>query len=62
MQTYSMSMLELANLLTTANVMGVNHTVRDKTGLKGKYSFALTFTPASWSMATDTPRARAFDL
>jgi uncharacterized protein (TIGR03435 family) len=55
MQTYSMSMLELANFLTTANAMGVNHTVRDKTGLKGKYSFALTFTPASWSMAADAP-------
>ena len=46
MQAYSISMLELANLLTISNVMGVNHTVLDKTGLTGRYSFTLTFTPS----------------
>jgi uncharacterized protein (TIGR03435 family) len=46
MQAYSMSMEELTTFLTISNVTGINHTVVDKTGLTGKYSFTLTFTPS----------------
>ena len=36
LQAYSMSMEELSNLLVYASVLGVNHSVVDKTGLTGK--------------------------
>lgn len=45
LQAYSMSMEELSNLLVYASVLGVNHSVVDKTGLPGRYSFTLTFAP-----------------
>jgi uncharacterized protein (TIGR03435 family) len=43
---YSMSMEELTNYLGFVSWVGINHTVRDKTGLTGRYSFTLTFTPS----------------
>jgi uncharacterized protein (TIGR03435 family) len=45
MQVYSMSMEELANYLGYVSWVGVNHSVVDKTGLAGRYSFTLSFTP-----------------
>jgi uncharacterized protein (TIGR03435 family) len=38
------TMEQVANTLTRSN-LGVNHHVTDKTGLTGKYSFTLNFTP-----------------
>jgi uncharacterized protein (TIGR03435 family) len=46
MQAYSMSMEELASFLGYVSWVGINHTVTEKTGLTGRYSFTLTFTPA----------------
>ena len=41
MTAYSMSMQELTRLLVYGGML--NHSVVDKTGLTGKYSFTLTF-------------------
>ena len=43
LRSYSMSMEDLANYL--GYISGANHSVFDKTGLTGKYSFILTFDP-----------------
>ena len=42
-QAHSTSMQELAVFVVW---VGINHSVRDKTGLMGRYNFTLTFTPS----------------
>jgi uncharacterized protein (TIGR03435 family) len=46
MSAHFMSMEDLANFLGFASVVGLNHTVFDKTGLTGHYRFIFAFPPA----------------
>jgi uncharacterized protein (TIGR03435 family) len=59
MQAYSMEVL--ASLLTNYSYLGVGHSVVDKTGLTGRYSFTLTFTPSQGMGPAGGPDAGASD-